>query len=103
MLRFCDSSPSRSGGRQNHPNCGAFPVLALGFDPTAMELNNMLYDGQAEAGPAEFAAAGLVRAIKSLENPRQIVPANPHAIIADSENDFAVALFGRKTNRTSIA
>ena len=49
----------------------------------------MFHNRQPEAGAAELTAAGLVRAIKSFKNSRQIFLTNSDAIVAYAKHYFA--------------
>src|SRR6267143_3817011 len=52
-----------------------------------MQLCDVFYDREAEAGPAEFAAATFVGAIEALKNTRQIGSTNPDALIRYADAD----------------
>src|SRR5689334_2481602 len=83
LLRLCDSLSGNGGIRQNHADCRSFSKFTFRFNATAMELNNMLHDRKSETSPPEFTAPRLVRAIKSLENSRQIFLANAGTGVTD--------------------
>src|SRR5260370_6044224 len=82
MLRFCDNG-------QDHANRGAASELAFRFDPAAVQLGDMFHNREPEAGAAELRAAGLVRAIKSFKNSRQMFLTNSDAIVAYAKHYFA--------------
>ena len=51
--------------------------LALGVDPAAVRLDQVLDDREAEPGPALFARARGVGPVESLEDAGQVVPGDP--------------------------
>src|SRR5439155_7877364 len=82
MLRFCDNG-------QDLMYIGVASELAFRFDPAAVQLGDVFHNQQPEAGAAELTAAGLVRAIKSFKNSRQIFLTNSDAIVAYAKHYFA--------------
>src|SRR5207253_2477969 len=68
----------------------ALAQFAPGPDPSSVGLNDVFDDRQAEAGPALFARACLVHAIKALENSFQRFGWNPRAVVFDEYLDLAV-------------
>src|SRR6266478_5815254 len=92
LLRLCDSGAI--GGHfqgKNDANGRAASNLALGLDAAAVQLGDMFHNRQPEAGAAELTAAGLVRAIKSFKNSRQIFLTNSDAIVAHAEHGLIAA------------
>ena len=69
-------------------------MVACGFDTAAMQFGDVLYDRQSQTCATQLAAARFVRAIKALEDSRQIARRNADALIADAHADL-VALAGR--------
>src|SRR6266849_5715374 len=70
------------------------------FDPdaAAMHFDDVLGDGEAEAGAAELAGARGVDAIEALEDARLVGGGDADAGIGDGEDDFGVAGFGADRN-----
>src|SRR5207253_6656501 len=95
-LRLCDN-------RQRDANRRPATKFAFRLHPSAVKLRDVFDNRQAEAGATEFAAARFVRAIESLENPRQIFAANPNAVIADAKHYFAIAPLGLQADLATHA
>ena len=70
----------------------AFARRAFDIDAALMGLDDVLDDGQAEAGAAELAAAGAIDAVEALEEARQVLRGDAAAAIADVDGDFVVIL-----------
>ena len=87
VLRLCDKerSPTGCAERKNHADRRPFAWLALRFGGAAMQLRDVFHDRETQARAAELAASRFVGAIKTLENARQIVLANPNALIGDTD------------------
>src|ERR1700751_734551 len=102
MLRFCYSRNRTGRTWKNHSNGRSFAELAFGFDPAAVQLNNMLHDREPEAGSAKFAAPRLVRPVESLEDPGQIFPADASPTVAYGKDDFAILAFPRQADGPAV-
>ena len=57
------------------------PRRAFDRDVAVVGLDDVLDDGQAQAGAAQLAAAGPVDAVESLEDPRQVLAGDAAAAI----------------------
>src|SRR6266496_95474 len=84
--------------RQHHANRGSFSELALGFYAAAVQLGDMFHNRESETGTTELAAARFVSAIEALENPWQIIFADPNSIIGHAEHDLRTVLGPSQTN-----
>ena len=63
--------------------------------PSAVGLGDMLDDCQSQSGAAQFSAARFVHSIKSLEDPRQMFPADPASVVAHLNYDSFVRCCSR--------
>src|SRR5262245_47417174 len=77
--------------RQLDREHGALPGVILRPHAPAVELDEVLHDGQAEAQPAVAARGAAVGLTEALEDVRQHIGRNPAARVADGE-DRAVVL-----------
>src|SRR6266481_2704951 len=103
MLQFCDSCAiGRHFQRKNDANGRSMAKLALSLDPAAVQLGNMFHNRQPKTGPAEFATARFVRAIKPLEDARQILLTNADTIIAYAQRDLIAGTVRFETNFTAL-
>ena len=68
---------------------GSLAELALRVDGPAVQLHQLLHQGQADTGALEAAAARTLHAMEALEEPRQLVRRNAGAGIADLQFDRA--------------
>src|SRR6266498_963845 len=84
--------------RQHHANRGSFTRLALGFYAATVQLGDMFHNREPETGTTQLAAARFVSPIETLENPWQIIFADPNPIIAHAEHDLRAALSRAQTN-----
>src|SRR6266849_5409492 len=73
---------------------GAAADFAFDPDAAAVHFDDVLGDGEAEAGAAEFAGARGVDAVEALEDARLVGGGDADAGIGDGEDDFGVAGFG---------
>lgn len=73
--------------RQANHEPAAFGLI--GFDPdfSAVSFNDMLHNGQAEAGSAQLAGSGFIDAIKTFEDARSIRFRNADPRIRDAQFD----------------
>jgi hypothetical protein len=103
MLRFCDSRAiGRHSQGKNDANGRSPSKLALSLDPAAVQLGNMFHNRQPKTGAAEFATARFVRAIKPLEDARQIFLTNADTIIAYAKRDLIASAVRFETNFTAL-
>ena len=72
----------------------ALADFAVDPDAAAVDLNEMLGDGETKAGAAGFARARGIDAIEALENPRLVGLGNADTGVGDRKNDVGVAGFG---------
>src|SRR5437773_9082270 len=82
----------RSRGRgpwQANEKRGPLPQPAGGLDAAAHRLHQMLDNGQAEAGSAQFAGARLIHAVEALEDARQVTFRDADAVIRDFQAHLA--------------
>ena len=56
---------------------------------SAVREHDVLGDGQTQARPSRFAGAGLLNAVKTLEQPRHVLGRDAWTEIADAEFDSA--------------
>src|SRR5262245_6622673 len=75
---------TRSAG-QGHDESAALANLALDADFAAVGQHQMLDDGEAQAGAAEVARAGVVDAIEALEQARVVLARNAGATVLDDQ------------------
>src|SRR4051812_30357390 len=79
------SAPRRrdlvAGERDGEPGAGA--DAAVDGDLAADRLDQVLDDREAQAGPAELAAARLVDAVEPLEDAGQVVAGDADAVVGD--------------------
>src|SRR5207302_9257179 len=61
------SIPRHVHGQQDANGC-SLSGLALGFCAAPMQLDNVFDDCQSKTGPAEFASAGFIGAVKAFED-----------------------------------
>src|SRR5690349_6559028 len=71
--------------RQREIESGARARLAFGPDFSAVTLDDVLHDGQSEAGAALLAGARFVDAIKTLEDALQSFGGNSRAVVLHAE------------------
>src|ERR1051325_8185467 len=64
------------------------PNFALDPDAAAMRFDEMLGDGKAEAGAADFARTRNVDAVEALKDAGLVRPRNADSGVRDSERDF---------------
>ncbi len=62
--------PNSFGARQGDAEDGAFTELAFDGDAAVHPFENVLNNGEAEAGATDGARAGFIDAIETLEDPR---------------------------------
>jgi len=74
---------------------------ALHPDAPAMHFDDVLGDGQAQAGAASLARARRVHAIEALEDARLVRGGDADAGIGHGEDDFAVARRGADRDRAA--
>src|SRR5688500_10898745 len=70
-------------GKENR-DCGAFSESALGHDPPAVRLYEMLHYGEAESRASALSRASLVDAVKPLEDARQMLRCDSLSGVADA-------------------
>ena len=75
------------GQGQGEVELGAVAEFALGPDAAAVGLDDVLDDGEAEAGAAGFTGAGLVHTVESLEDAVEVLGGDAGAEVLDSELD----------------
>src|SRR5712691_1687414 len=73
---------------------GAAADFAFDPDAAAVHFDDVLGDGEAQAGAAELAGARSVDAIEALEDARLVGGGDADAGIGDGEDDFGAAGFG---------
>src|SRR5712675_1323892 len=72
--------------------------LAVDPDAATVDFHDVLGDGKAEAGTAEFAGARSVHTVKALENAGLIRFGNADAGVRNGKNDLAIARFSADDN-----
>src|SRR5438128_4466456 len=87
---------------QNHTNRRAAPELALGFYATAVQLGDMFHNCEPETGTAKLAASRFVSTIEALENPWQIIFADPNSMIVHAEDDLRALVDRLQTNLSAL-
>jgi hypothetical protein len=75
---------------KHYPNCGAFAKLALRFDAATMQLCDVLHNRQSQTGASQFATPSFVSPIKALEDPWQMLFADPKPMIGHAEHGVGV-------------
>src|SRR5439155_13270930 len=106
---FLPCRRSRGGGSLSHfgdrkcaAHGGSSLDLAVDVEPASVRGDEMLDDGQAEAGPAQLARTGLVHAVETLGDPWQISSRNAGAGVLDRDDD-APTFGGTRVDRYSSA
>src|SRR5271157_6266875 len=91
QLRFPFSGHGR-GRRQGQGEVedGAFAEFAFGPDASAVGQDDVLDDGQAEAGAAGLAGTGFVDAVEALKDAIEVFGGDAGAEVLDGEFDFAL-------------
>src|SRR5438876_7928627 len=94
-LQFCDESRdfcalrARRFGqiddRQMNREDGAFSERAVDLEQAPMMIDDMLHDGEAEAGAAKLARAGGVDPVEALREPRDVLGKDALAVVADRD------------------
>src|SRR5690606_13880012 len=69
--------------RQKHGEPAALAELALDRETAAMAVEDVLYDGEAEAGAAQLARTAAIDAIESLGEARDVLGRNALALVGD--------------------
>ena len=64
-----------------HPHRRSAAELTFRLDAAAVQLRDVLHNGETEAGPAQFPVPRLIRAVKTLEDAWQIARRNTRAIV----------------------
>src|SRR5665647_2905485 len=75
---------------------------AVDRDAAAVDLGDVLDDREAEASPAEVAAASLVDAVEALEEPRQVLARDPLPLVGDAHDDLVAALLERDDDGAAL-
>src|SRR5688572_17958286 len=96
VLRLCDGVRLRH--RQQHADGCSFAGFALGFDGSAVQLDDVLDDGKTKAGSPELTAARLIRPIEALEDSRQIGFRNAHTFVGHANAHPLPLDFGSQKN-----
>src|SRR4051812_14412833 len=86
-----EPSSVRDRGQQNL-ECGALPNLANDGDRPIHPLNYVFHDGKPQTGASDLPRAGLVDAVKALEDARQIPRRDANARIGDHYGDPAIVI-----------
>src|SRR5688500_11241218 len=68
--------------REQHQDLGAFADIAPDVERSAMALDDVLDDRQAEPGAAGFAAARGVGPVEALGHPAQMLARNSRSVVA---------------------
>ena len=66
---------------------GALAPLALGGDPAAMRLHQVLHDGESQAGASFVARPRAIRPVEPLEDPRQVLAGDAGAVVVHGEGN----------------
>ena len=77
----------RDGNRQVDPYRCPAPKFTFRLDTAAVQLRDVLHDRETEPRPAELAMARFVRAVKSLEDARQIAGRNSRSAIRNTQTN----------------
>ena len=89
--------------RQDDGEGAADAFLAGDRQPAQMAGDDVLDDGEAQAGTAEGAAARLVHAVEPLGQARQVLLGDTLPLVDDGDGNLALALARRATTRTWLA
>src|SRR5688500_9193159 len=94
LLHLCDSAGAihsyvTIGERQAHRDRGAFPFAAGDVEPAAVAFDDVLDDGEAEAGTAGRAATARIDPIEAPRQMRDVLGVDAFAAIPDREHDEA--------------
>src|ERR1035438_2630092 len=96
---------SSSGGGEGEEESAAVVEFAFGADGAAVGEHDVLGDGEAESGAAGFAGAGLVDAVKALEEARKMLGRNAGAEILNIKfnPEFDAAFGGTRAEQNTSA
>ena len=92
MLRRCEERLRQRGEREDEGGAGRRG--AFGPDAAAVGFDQLLDDGQAEAGAAGGAGARIVDAVEAFEDEREMFGRDAGAAILHADFDFAWPLDG---------
>ena len=75
---------------QEDGECAALGRDAFDGSSAAVKLDDVLDDGQPQAGAARFATPRPVDAVEALEDPRQMLAADAAAVVANADLDLVL-------------
>src|SRR5262245_26674701 len=92
MFPLYDASMTKRSGPHGEEQGEAAAASRLGFDVQAapVPVDDVLHDGEAEAGPAELPGAGRIDPVEPLGQPRDMLLGDAFALVGDAEGDHGL-------------